>query len=897
MLKIYDKSEDYINELYRIIETSEDKEQKNLYSYKLFLLLSYLDRHNEALEVSKNINDSNLNKVILLYLIYVDNELERVYKNSNIVNDLEIELIDNHHRYLVLFMRAMYYNNKEDYQSSAELLVKLIKTCESDEILVEIAIIELLEVVKKCKDKESFYDFYATYYTGNKEKLSSKLISQIEQANNNVGNSSFGIDEVLDLYTNYIDGSISFREFFYSASKELEKIVPFDVAYLFIKNKDNVDTYEYKKDLVFDRYYRLYEITGSIYNEIMNTKEPIVKKLGDTSINRDIVLFKNNKDTYDSFLSLPIINNDELIAAFSVSANSHDINDYTEVLQRFTNLLKIKIITMLNNHTANINEQIVAVLDDLTDGYIFESKGKINLSKRAREIFDIEEAEVHISEIVNMVKPIHVTNMQNAISRLEEKVSFEIETNSNKTVKISSSSINIKNRDSIRISVLNDLTKNKNQLVHYENLAYVDSLTKLPNYNSLMNAFRKIIPGKDVTFINFDIDKFKLVNDTYGHDVGDAALIFFAEALTKVFEDINGQVFRKSGDEFIVILDDAVVREQKITALRNLSRYLNDQNNYTDKLPVKLNYSAGVASTRITKGDKNTLFKFADLAMYDAKTNGKKRRYVFFDKVHLRRYQLGLERVQHIREAIKHDIIQVTYKDIICTDKSIHAYSVNIGIPNIEMFNQDIVELAMKNELLYKLETLIIKRVFSEQRAFINQTHQERNVHIPVTADNLATDVFYEFVRKITTEYNISADTITFVVRNLHNTGNLLKYAEQLNMYVNDGYNLSFDFKFTEYPNTSYFHLVDFKYYSVPGIMLEALKDGNHDKKQMYENAIFLALNKLNVEPIIDDIDINKEFKTLKENNIRYFTQIGRNDNKILKEVILEVREKGTKND
>ncbi len=896
MFKRNEKSDECIKDLYTLIDATEDKNRINLYAYKLFMILSYLGKHSEALDVSKKINDSMLNKVILLYLIYIDGEYEKVFLNSNIVYDLEIELINNHHRYLVDYFKAAYKIEQEEYDDGAKILMKIIDSCVMDELLVDDAILKFIEISKKCKNKEIFYNFYASYYSHNKEILPSKMVSMVDRANNNIDNISFSIDEVMDLYAKYIDVSNSFRDYFYDASKELEKIVDFDVAYLFIKDNDNIDTYEYKKNLVYDRFYRSYEVVGTMYNRIMETKQPVYKKLWDNLINDDIVLFKNNKDTYNSFVAIPIINDDEVVAVFSVSANNHDINDSAELLVRYTNLLKFKVINQLKDHTAKLNKQIVEVLSTLTDGYLIEKKGKVTLSTRAKEVFNIEKDEVHISELVNIVDSVYASKLTRALSRDVDRTAVEVITKDKKVVSIESSLINLKNRDSIRIGLIRDLTEDRTQLTHYENLAFIDSLTKLPNYNSLMDAFKQIKDGEQVTFINFDINKFKLINDTYGHDVGDAALKFFGKALNHIFLALEGQVFRKSGDEFIVILDERVTREQKITALAELSAFLHKRANYPSNLPVILEYSAGIASTRATKRDKETLFKFADLAMYDAKTNGKKKRYVFFDEAHLKQYKLELEKVSYIKEAIANDTVEITYRDIICTDRTIHAYSVNIGIPNIEIYNEEIINLAIKNELLFKLGTNIIQKVFSEQRAFINLTHQERNVHLPISSNNLISEEFYRYVNQRIKEFNISADTITFVVSNLRNQDNIELVVERLNKYVADGFNLSFDFKYTDYPNPNYFSLVSFKYYSISYEILEALKNST-DRKQIYQSTLFNALKLMNIEPIVDNIDINKEYKNLKDNGIKYFTQIGREGNKILREVIEEVKKRGVNNE
>ena len=158
--------------------------------------------------------------------------------------------------------------------------------------------------------------------------------------------------------------------------------------------------------------------------------------------------------------------------------------------------------------------------------------------------------------------------------------------------------------------------KNRDQL-SYE--ASHDSLTGLYN-RSAFEKFRQELPLEDMALLLIDVDHFKTVNDTYGHDVGDRALMAVAAILRESFrsEDL---VCRIGGDEFAVIMAHAGKELRDLIAGKILRA--NDRlAQGGDGLPA-LSLSVGVAfgNAEAPQGD---LFKAADLALYRIKEGGRR---------------------------------------------------------------------------------------------------------------------------------------------------------------------------------------------------------------------------------------------------------------------------------
>lgn len=147
--------------------------------------------------------------------------------------------------------------------------------------------------------------------------------------------------------------------------------------------------------------------------------------------------------------------------------------------------------------------------------------------------------------------------------------------------------------------------------------AHTDRLTGLMN----RAGYEQVIRSSDIrttTLIVFDADKFKHVNDTYGHEVGDLVLQKIARTLKQNFR-LCDYVCRTGGDEFVVLMmgNDELEQDQIVRKVNRINRELSHAD---DKIPI-VSVSAGVAYGANEKNWKD-LFNHADQAMYQIKQSG-----------------------------------------------------------------------------------------------------------------------------------------------------------------------------------------------------------------------------------------------------------------------------------
>jgi len=163
-----------------------------------------------------------------------------------------------------------------------------------------------------------------------------------------------------------------------------------------------------------------------------------------------------------------------------------------------------------------------------------------------------------------------------------------------------------------------------------EHLAMHDSLTGLPNRRYILKAIAEQIapegePTPQVSVLYFDLDFFKNVNDTHGHDMGDRCLIEVARRITASLKP-GDMVARFGGDEFVV-LTHASIEEAKARAAELLQAL--SQPIVVDDIVVKLHGSIGVAQLQPEHRTPSELIRDADAAMYQAKERGRNRAETF----------------------------------------------------------------------------------------------------------------------------------------------------------------------------------------------------------------------------------------------------------------------------
>lgn len=215
------------------------------------------------------------------------------------------------------------------------------------------------------------------------------------------------------------------------------------------------------------------------------------------------------------------------------------------------------------------------------------------------------------------------------------------------------------------IGIYEDITQTKLAQQRIERLAYTDNLTNLGNRPAFIrNLDERFARDSDspISLLLVDIDNFKRINDSLGHQTGDKLLISLARRLRNSLS-AGGSLARFASNEFAVLLDDADLESGQQVASQLLATL--DKPMFVDNQLISVTGSVGLACAPLHGRDPQTLMRNAGLALHKAKANGKHQVQVFTEALNAEAsYKLFVE--NNLRRALTQNELDVFYQPKLC---------------------------------------------------------------------------------------------------------------------------------------------------------------------------------------------------------------------------------------
>jgi diguanylate cyclase (GGDEF)-like protein/PAS domain S-box-containing protein len=207
-----------------------------------------------------------------------------------------------------------------------------------------------------------------------------------------------------------------------------------------------------------------------------------------------------------------------------------------------------------------------------------------------------------------------------------------------------------------------DVTDKKMAKAKLEHLAFHDGLTGLPNMNYLNHYLSKeynaaTSNGKTVCVMYFNLDRFKFINDSFGHRIGDRLLMYVSQRLVLTIQS-SGDVVRAGGDDFIIYLENSNRKQAKQLAEKLLDAFAKPF--HFDGQEIRIAASIGISIA----GQNETLegeMRKASAALHFAKECGRNQ-YRFYAVEFLQTANRKMELEQRLRKALEQEILEVYYQ-------------------------------------------------------------------------------------------------------------------------------------------------------------------------------------------------------------------------------------------
>lgn len=404
-------------------------------------------------------------------------------------------------------------------------------------------------------------------------------------------------------------------------------------------------------------------------------------------------------------------------------------------------------------------------------------------------------------------------------------------------------------------------------------LANHDQLTGLPNrvllHDRLHQACRlAVMIERQVGMILIDIDQFKYLNDSLGHQLGDALLILLVKRIQSVLEPEH-TLARIGGDEFVLVFPDIVHTEQISILAQNILRVLRQPFEIQQK-KYSMSLSMGISLYPTDSANEEELLRHADVALFKAKQEGRNR-YCFFSDELGQRMLVRHQQEQSLRDAIENDRIEVHFQPKVdLTDGRVVGAEALVRIRDVDnnlVAPNDFIPLAEETGLIIPLGKQVLIESCREALRW-----QKLGITLPVSV-NIAAAQFSDMallglIEHLLDENQLDARllelevTETALIQNPERTSAILKKFRNL------GIRIAIDDFGTGYSSLSY--LKRFKV-DVLKIDMSFVKDMLVDKSDDDIVKTIISLGQsMEIELIAEGIETERHQRRLLELGCRY---------------------------
>lgn len=318
------------------------------------------------------------------------------------------------------------------------------------------------------------------------------------------------------------------------------------------------------------------------------------------------------------------------------------------------------------------------------------------------------------------------------------------------------------------VAVMEDVTERKADQERIAFMATHDELTELPNRNLLNDRLQQAIAHADrqnskMAVLFIDIDQFKFINDSLGHQLGDDLLQVLAKRLVSVLRT-EDTVARFGGDEFVVLLPEV----DEISDVKTLANNLLNQIQKPYVLSgheLMVTGSIGISIYPDDANDADDLIQLADSAMYSAKENGRNNSQFYTPEINekiMRRLTLEKE----LRKALEQEQfvlfyqpkIDLTTNKITGMEALVRWQHPTLGlVPPMEF-----IPLAEETGIIIPLGEWIMLTACKQMTSWEKEYPDLINMSINVSARQFWKNDFIESIKNVLNQTNVSADKIEF---------------------------------------------------------------------------------------------------------------------------------------
>jgi len=417
------------------------------------------------------------------------------------------------------------------------------------------------------------------------------------------------------------------------------------------------------------------------------------------------------------------------------------------------------------------------------------------------------------------------------------------------------------------VGILHDITNETRLLQQTRYQARYDCLTNIPNRSSL---FEKIDDNlkkrKSFAVLFIDLDNFKQINDSLGHQIGDKILIEISNRLKKAIRK-SDFIARLGGDEFVVILHDL---ESDKTKSAQIIDKITQKLHETISRPIKINdltlrltSSIGVAFIQDHDIDPFDIIKFADIAMYQAKKEGKNSTR-FYQKEMDRWIKRRLEIESALKDAIKGKEFTLAYQPIArVEDDGVVAVEALLRWKNSRFGKisiSEVISIAEECGAIVEIGEWILQQALKDFKKL--ERHLER-VAINISIKQFNDTRFVQKLKNIAQQSGVKFHQIELEITEslfIHHKEHAKAIMQELRSL---GFSLSIDDFGTGYSSLSYLKLLPFTTLKIDRSFIREIPEDTESAK-LVESIVSIAKN-FNLRTVVEGIETDTQLHFVRQ--------------------------------
>ncbi len=410
-----------------------------------------------------------------------------------------------------------------------------------------------------------------------------------------------------------------------------------------------------------------------------------------------------------------------------------------------------------------------------------------------------------------------------------------------------------------------DVTDKRNYLERMEFLANHDALTQLPNRALLARRVEEVLVGNklgtQMALLLIDLDRFKEINDTLGHARGDQMLKQLGNRLQLLFEGSQALVARLGGDEFAVFLPLVDGREEALSVAWSVSRAISVGFDL-DGFCIEISASIGISLCPDQAKDLSTLMRFADVAMYYAKSHF--RGVAFYNADFDSHSTKRLELMGALGRAIREDQLILHFQpkiDLV----SHHVYGfealVRWGHPELGLIlPSEFIPLAEMSTVIYAVTSWVLEQSIKQCKNWRNAGYA-MSVAVNLSARNLMDERIVADLRRMLIQYDVPGSALELEITEsmiMQDPNRALGILERINQL---GITLSIDDFGTGYSSLAYLKRLPVQALKIDYSFIRAMLDDKQD--QIIVNSTIHLAHNLGLQVVAEGVETQEVYDEL----------------------------------